>query len=99
MGTHFLHTSDSISASVKVQSKRSTSRLCLFWSVKTLQHLLTILHHHCSHHQLPGPIITWENPFQVQTLPTRHMPECVLGVENQERKECFKQQSNQHYEK
>ena len=63
-----------------------------------LTDLVSKLHHHCCQHQLPGPFNIWEGPSQIQTMHTRLTPECVLGIGNQERKECFKQQSNQLYE-
>ena len=39
------------------------------------QILVSLLYHHCLHHQLPGPVITWENPYQVWTL-----HQCILGI-------------------
>ena len=66
---------------------------------KTHELLDPILGHHCCQHQLPGQFNTWESPLQIQTTHTWLSPECVLGSGNQERKECFEQQSNQLYEK
>ena len=56
---------------------------------KLLDYLVSISHQHCLHHKLPGPINTWETPFQVGTTHTWLTSKCVLGVGNQERKECF----------
>ena len=78
-GIRHQYSSDSIFASVKVQSRHSTSRLCLFWSVKTLQYLLTILHHNCLHHQVSGPFVTWEKIYQILPSYTWNMSKCVFG--------------------
>ena len=67
--------------------------------VQKLSDLVSNLHHHCIQRQLSGPIDFWERPHQIRTMHTWLSPECVLGVGNQERKECFEQQSNQLYEK
>ena len=64
-----------------------------------LSDLVSNLCHHCFQYQLPGPIDTWESPSQIWTMHTWLTPECVLGIGNQEREECFEQQSNQLYVK
>ena len=64
-----------------------------------LSDLVSNLCQHCFQYQLPGSIDTWESPSQIRTTHTWLTPECVLGIGNQERKECFEQQSNQLYKK
>ena len=63
MGTHHLYSLDSISALSQVKSNTWPPDLeCQ----KLSDFLVTMLHHHCLHHQLPGPIVTWESHFKFE---------------------------------
>ena len=76
MEFHHQYPTDSISAWSQVQSKHLTSRLGVS---QTLEILVSILHHHCLHHKLPGSINSWPNTNQVYSLHIWYMPTNQLG--------------------
>ena len=64
-----LHSMEIHQLSVTVLSKHSTSR---FGVSQTLGILVSILHHHCLHHKLPGSINSWPTSNQVCSLRIWH---------------------------